>query len=87
MNRNEVTTAASLEVGDRFYFANDKNKMVWQTVEHEKKVTNYQTYNQWCIPASVMDGRGTDTYKMAYVKPLRSATKIVFLRSVKEVTV
>lgn len=83
MKKNTLITADKLQVGDRFYFANDKNKVVWQIVEHEKKVTNYQTYSQWCMPASVADGRGSETYKQANVKPLRGATSVVFLRRVE----
>lgn len=86
MKKNEVTTADNLQIGDRFYFLNDKNKVVWEMVEHEKKVTNYQTYSNWCIPASVSDGRGSETFKAAYVKPIRKETKVVYLRS-KEVAV
>ncbi|WP_437918420.1 hypothetical protein [Sphingobacterium sp. LRF_L2] len=86
MKKNELTTANSLQTGDRFYFQADKNKVVWEMVDHEKKTTNFQTYTKWCMPASISDGRGSETFKAAYVKPLRKETKVVYLRS-KEVTI
>lgn len=84
MDRNTVTTADKLELGDRFYFANDKNKVVWQKVEHEIKVTHFQTYKHWCILASVADNpKMHPTAKATYVKPMRKETKVVFLRRVE----
>ncbi len=52
MERNTVTTIDQLQVGDRFYKANDKNKRMFQKVKAgsngEKYVrTRYKTYSHF----------------------------------------
>lgn len=69
MERNTTTTIEQLAIGDRFYKAKDRTKTVLTKVEHETKVTKYQTYTQWAK---------NDTEK--YPQPMKSDTAVIFLR-------
>jgi hypothetical protein len=73
MERNTTTTASELQIGDRFYKCNDKHKTVLQMVEHESKVTKYQTYKHWCKP----DGA-------KFPDAIKGDTMVVFLRNVND---
>ncbi len=73
MERNTLTTIYHLKPGDRFYRHGDKNKDVWQKVEHETKTTGFQTYTHW----AKKDGQ-------KHPAPMKAATPVVFLRSVTE---
>ena len=68
--KNEITTIAKLSIGDRFYFLNDKKKIVHTKVEHEKIQTHYQTYKHFAL----QDGKRIPDMKKA-------DTQVVFLRS------
>jgi hypothetical protein len=69
MKRNEVTTAGSLKMGDRFYKQADSKKTVLEIVAGDKKVTNYQTYSVFAREPHKKHG-----------DPMKSNTKVVFLR-------
>ena len=71
MERGTKTTAAALQVGDRFYKAVDKTKTVLQMVEHTAKSTKYQTYSLWYLPPN------TDA---KYPKAIKGDTEVIFLR-------
>lgn len=71
MERNTLTTAKSLQIGDRFYKLADKKKMPLQMVAHKAKATKYQTYTLWCIP----DGRDK-----RYPDAIKGETEVIFLR-------
>ncbi len=82
MKRNDVTAIDRLSVGDRFYFEKDRHKAVWEKVIGEVKRTQYQTYTQWAVPASVADSpAASETYIKANIKALRKGTQVVYLRS------
>lgn len=84
MKRLEVTTAAKLQVGDRFYMANDKAKLVCVKVEHQKKQTSFQTYSHFYCYGSVMDHqRLTTAEKERNFKAMKADTIVVFLRQSK----
>lgn len=76
MERNTLTTIDKLQVGDRFYKANDKKKEVWEVVEHETKQTHFQTYRFWATNG-----------KLKYPEPVKKNTVLVFLRSKEVVNV
>lgn len=81
MKRNEVTTMDKLSQGDRFYFANDKKRLVWQKVEHEKTQTRYKTYKHFALLASVVDNPCMkEEYKRNLIKAVNKETGVVFLR-------
>jgi len=71
MQRNEVTTAGELSIGDVFYKLKDKAKKPYEKVEGEAKVTEYATYS---VNARRHGQKHTDSMK--------SNTQVVFLRSV-----
>ncbi|MDM8176866.1 hypothetical protein QT327_21365 [Olivibacter sp. 47] len=81
MQRNEMTTMEKLSLGDRFYFANDKKRLVWQKVEHETTQTKYRTYKHFALLASVVDNPCMkEEYKKNLTKAVNKDTAIVFLR-------
>lgn len=80
MERNTVTNIARLQIGDRFYKANDKHKIVFEKVEHETKKTAYQTYKHWAVEAKYCRGTLTADQIEMYAKPINSATEVIFLR-------
>lgn len=43
MKQGELTTIDNLQVGDRFYFASDKKKEVWQVKRKEEKSNDWMT--------------------------------------------
>lgn len=49
MERLTVTTIDKLQVGDRFYKAADRQKAVWTKVQHDVKITNFQTYKYFAL--------------------------------------
>lgn len=82
MNRNEASTIEKLAIGDRFYFSKDKKKAVWEKVKGEVKQTQFQTYTQWAVPASVIDSpAANEIYVKSNFKALRKGTQVVYLRS------
>ncbi|WP_346237745.1 hypothetical protein ABDK00_001545 [Niabella insulamsoli] len=70
MERNTITTVDKLQLGDRFYKANDKNKTVLTKVESEIKVTIYRTYRHFA-----------KTDKEKFPQPINANTRVVFLRN------
>lgn len=70
MKRNEVTEIRDLQNGDRFYKVGDKHKTVFEKIEHETKMTKYQTYSHWgCVDGS------------NFPQAFKSDTQVVFLRN------
>ena len=69
MERNTLTFAKNLQIGDRFYKATDRQKTVLQMIPGETKVTFYTTYDLWC--RSDTDHRP---------KAIKSDTQVIFLR-------
>ena len=69
MERNTVATIRELEIGDRFYKSGDKNKVVYEKVDHEATQTHFQTYSNFATTAS-------DPFPKAF----KGHTKVVFLR-------
>lgn len=84
MIKNEVTTVSNLQIGDRFYFQNDKNKVVWEKIEQEAKNTHFRTYNHFAIIGSYADRIACPKRRNQHSKGIMSSTKVVYLRS-KEV--
>ncbi|MFD2961342.1 MULTISPECIES: hypothetical protein [Olivibacter] len=81
MQRNEVSTMEKLTLGDRFYFANDKKRLVWQKVEHAATQTKYRTYKHFALLASVVDNPCMkEEYKKNLVKAVNKDTSVVYLR-------
>jgi hypothetical protein len=69
MERNTLTSMGQLKIGDRFYLKSDRKKTVWEKVESEVKVTNYQTYKHFAqLPG------------MNYPQPMNRNTVVIFLR-------
>jgi|GEM_PF-1564275 len=73
MERNTLTTAKMLQIGDRFYIAKHRKKIIMQMVKGEIKKTYYQTYRYWCQA----DG---DKYPQA----IKGDTQVIFLRNVND---
>ncbi len=69
MERNTQTTIKQLQVGDRFYKANDKKKTVYTVVEAEVKKTHFQTYKHQALK----DGEQHPEY-------FKADTLVIFLR-------
>ena len=80
MNRNTVTMISELKIGDRFYKAGDKNKTVFQKVDHKSKRTQWQTYTQFAIEAKIL-GRDLNQSKIEeHAKAFKRDTSVIFLR-------
>lgn len=84
MKRNEVTTVDKLQIGDRFYFLNDKNKVVWEKVEHEVKATHYRTYSHFALLGTYAERVKDPVMRKNNSKGMQPDTKVVYLKS-KEV--
>lgn len=84
MNKNTLTTVDKLQIGDRFYFANDRNRVVWEKVQHEIKSTHYRTYHHFCLLGTYADRVSDPVMRKNNSKGLQPETKVVYLRS-KEV--
>lgn len=69
MERNTITTAGQLKIGDRFYRVNDKKKIVWEKVPSDIKITHFQTYKHFA-----------STPGMKFPQAINKDTKVVFLR-------
>ena len=80
MERNTLTAADKLQVGDRFYKQNDKHKKVLVIVDHKAKQTHWQTYKHWCIPASIYDIARKQEVIDRYATPIKKDTAVIFLR-------
>lgn len=72
MEKNTKTTIENLQIGDRFYKANDRHKTMFTKVQHESKVTHYQTYQHWAL-------KDAERYPLA----MKADTQVVFLRHVQ----
>lgn len=82
MEAKTITTAGSLQIGDRFYKQVDKKKKVFQMVEGDQKQTQYRTYKLFCCPADIMDNTYmTDALKRRQYAAILKDTAVVFLRS------
>jgi hypothetical protein len=85
MTRNQLTTAGSLQVGDRFYKLGDKKKEVFQMIAHEAKQTHFRTYKLFCCPAIAMDNKlMSQKLKDYQIKPIIKDTKVVYLKNVND---
>lgn len=85
MNRNEVTTAENLQIGDRFYKLGDKKKEVLQMIQHEAKVTHFRTYKLFCCPSLAIDNNLMNQKLKDYqIKPIIKETQVVFLKNVND---
>lgn len=84
MKKNQLTTVDQLQIGDRFYFQNDSNKVVWEIVEHETKTTHYRTYKHFCLLGSFADRTTDKQLRKHQSKGVQGNTNVVYLRS-KEV--
>lgn len=85
MNRNELTTAENLKIGDRFYKLGDKKKEVFEMIAHEAKATHFRTYKLFCCPALAMDNKLMQKRLKDYqIKPILKETKVIFLKNVND---
>ena len=75
MERNQLTTVAQLQPGDRFYKRNDKHKKVLVRIAHIPRQMHIQNYKHWCLPASIAD-KQLERYAMA----IKKETPVIFLR-------
>jgi len=66
----QLTTIDQLQIGDRFYKANDKKKHPYTLTECDAKKTFFRTYKYF----ATKDGERNPM-------PLVSTTQVVFLRS------
>jgi len=80
MERNTKTTVNELLPGDRFYKCNDKNKKVFEKIEHQTKRTHYQTYKHWCLEAAVADGNMHSSAKYEWATAIKADTEVIFLK-------
>lgn len=71
MQRNTITTAGELNMGDRFYIPTDRNKNPLQKVEGS------QGSNHWCCPVKFLG----NTFEKHQTKPIKENTRVIFLRS------
>ncbi|QTE37204.1 hypothetical protein J3L18_29555 [Mucilaginibacter gossypii] len=71
MERNTRTIAEKLQIGDRFYKANDKQKTVCQMVEGGEKKTEYRNSKLWYLPPNTPP---------QYPKAIDKNTEVIFLR-------
>lgn len=86
MKKNERTTVDNLQVGDRFYFQNDKNKVVWELISHDEKTTKYRTYRHFCLLGTYADRVQDPVMRKNNSKGIMPTTQVVYLRSTKEVS-
>lgn len=86
MKKNQLTTVDQLQIGDRFYFQNDNNKVVWEMVDHETKTTHFRTYSHFCLLGSYADRTTDQQWRNQQAKGVQGNTSVVYLRS-KEVLV
>lgn len=81
MERNTKTTMYHLAVGDRFYKCGDKNKTVYEKIDHEVKQTSFQTYSHWAIEAKYLVRIIAASNLEHFAKALKSDTDVIFLRN------
>lgn len=86
MKKHELTTVDQLQIGDRFYFPTDKSKVVWEMVEHETTSTHFRTYKYFCLVGSYADRVSCPKQRNLNARGIMGNTKVIYLRSVKEVT-
>lgn len=81
MERNEITTAGSLQVGARFYKLGS-DKVVYEMVSTDPRPKNaLHNFKTQCVPASIMDlPHLSDRAKLSQHVTIWSNVKVVFLR-------
>lgn len=77
MQRNTLTTAEKLEVGDRFYLASTSTKRVHQMIAPKTEPTGLNNKEYFSCPADCL---GTKREK-DYTQPIKKDTRVIFLRS------
>lgn len=82
MERNTMTIAGCLQAGDRFYKAADKEKKVFQMIQHKTTVTQWQTYKYWCLPAGIADRNPNENTVARFAEAIKRDTQVVFLRNI-----
>ncbi|HCU46662.1 MAG TPA: hypothetical protein DF610_19265 [Sphingobacterium sp.] len=83
MKKNQLTTVDQLQIGDRFYFQNDNNKVVWEMVDHETKSTHFRTYRHFCLLGSYADRTSDKRLRDQQAKGVQGNTNVVYLRSME----
>jgi len=71
MQRNQVTTAGELSIGDTFYKQSDKSKKVFEIVAGKVKQTQYATY-----------GVNARRCGSKHAESMKNNTAVVFLRNI-----
>lgn len=76
MQAKERTTLGMLKVGDRFHFASDKSKHVWQV-----KALSDQVEKSWIHKGTVIKAEAMVQDDNGAVKYPKTTTEVIFLRS------
>lgn len=81
MEKNEVTTAGKLKIGDRFYKRSDKKKKALQMVEEGYKSKDLKTPKLFCCATDIIDNKYiNDNLKRKQYQPILQNHGVVFLR-------
>ncbi|WP_313234204.1 hypothetical protein [Sphingobacterium multivorum] len=81
MKKNQLTTVDQLHLGDRFYFANDNNRVVWEMVNHGVRPPFTRSTNYFCLLGSHADHIKDKAIRDNMTKSIKGNTKVVYLRS------
>ncbi|TZF81797.1 hypothetical protein FW774_17220 [Pedobacter sp. BS3] len=85
MQRNTITTAGALKVGDRFYKLSDKKKKPFEIVQGDTKVTHFRTYKLFCCACDILDNKYmSEALKRRQYSALVKDTQVVYLRSTND---
>lgn len=75
MERNTITTASKLKIGDRFYKKGDKQRKALVLLKLEDK-------KYFFLPSDIFDNHLiTETMKARQARPMLKDTTVVYLRS------
>ncbi len=73
-----LTTVYELKFGDRFYYASDKTKTVWQVNSAYAKIVKHRGFKHWVRAVERLNEFG----KVLEYKNSRTNTSVFFLRNI-----
>jgi pterin-4a-carbinolamine dehydratase len=73
-----LTTVWELKFGDRFYYASDKKKIVWQVNSAYAKIVKHKGFKNWMRAMERVNELG----KVLEKKDSRTNTAVYFLRNI-----
>lgn len=85
MEKNEITTAGKLKIGDRFYKRTDRKKKALQMVEEGYNSKDHKTPKLFCCATDIIDNKYiNDNLKRKQYQPILQNLGVVFLRNVND---